>query len=141
MIRKKAEMSLREKNIKPTSIRLDILELLLRSTTHPSADHIYLTLKDRVPTLSKTSIYNTLHLLESHDLVQKVLIEEESVRYDANLDCHSHFLCRSCRQVYDLEEDISQLPSLHEGFLVEKRQVYYQGICPNCQEKAKKFGS
>lgn len=135
LMRKRAETMFREKNIKPTSIRLDVLQILLGSKTHPSADHIYVALKDRVPTLSKTSVYNTLHLLVSEGLVQKLLIEEDTARYDAQIKQHTHFLCRTCRAVYDLTDDTFKTPRLINGFLVENRQIYYEGLCPSCQNQ------
>ena len=51
-----------EKDIKPSVQRLAVMTYLLEHRTHPTVDEIYSELQDKIPTLSKTTIYNTLKL-------------------------------------------------------------------------------
>ena len=51
-----------EYNIKPSMQRIAIMEYLMEHRTHPSADEIYTALSPSMPTLSKTTVYNTLKL-------------------------------------------------------------------------------
>ena len=58
------EMSqfLSEKGIKPSYQRVKILERLLADKSHPTVSDIYLDLVDEIPSLSKTTVYNTLNI-------------------------------------------------------------------------------
>jgi len=51
-----------EHNIKPSMQRIAIMEYLMNHPIHPSADDIYTALSPSMPTLSKTTVYNTLRL-------------------------------------------------------------------------------
>ncbi|MBR4922900.1 MAG: transcriptional repressor, partial [Bacteroidaceae bacterium] len=46
--------------IKPSVQRIAIMDYLMTHRTHPAIDEIYLALCEDIPTLSKTTVYNTL---------------------------------------------------------------------------------
>ena len=48
--------------IKPSLQRLAVMKYLMQYHTHPTVDEIYAALHSSIPTLSKTTIYNTLSL-------------------------------------------------------------------------------
>ena len=48
--------------IKPSLQRIAIVEYLMENRIHPTADDIYHALCIQVPTLSKTTVYNTMRL-------------------------------------------------------------------------------
>ncbi len=133
--KKQAEQILRDGHVKPTSIRLEVLSYLLGTDQHPCVDQIYLDLKERIPTLSKASIYNSLHLLVEEHIIQKITIEDEKTRYDADHSTHSHFFCKGCGQVMDIEGlDPNDFKSpLLKEFEVDQIQIYYAGYCPACK--------
>ena len=60
--------------------RLKILEYMMNHRTHPTVDMIYKGLSKEIPTLSKTTVYNTLKLFLSKDIVQELTIEEKEMR-------------------------------------------------------------
>ncbi|MCB0402432.1 MAG: transcriptional repressor, partial [Flavobacteriales bacterium] len=49
-------------NIKPSVQRIKIFEYLHENRQHPTVDTIYKDLVGHIPTLSKTTVYNTLKL-------------------------------------------------------------------------------
>ena len=51
--------TLLQNSIKPSYHRLAIFKYLLNNTTHPSVDTIYKDLNDKIPSLSKTTVYST----------------------------------------------------------------------------------
>ena len=53
---------LKENGIKPSYQRMKIYEFLLQNRIHPTVDTIYRALNKEIPTLSKTTVYNTLNL-------------------------------------------------------------------------------
>ena len=65
---------LKKKNIRLSHQRLKVLEYITMHRTHPTVDHIYNDLQKEVPTLSKTTIYNTLNTLKDAGLVKVVNI-------------------------------------------------------------------
>ena len=129
-----ATKNLTENNIKPTFPRIKIYEYLLEKKNHPSVDTVYQELVDEIPTLSRTTVYNTLHLFLEKGLVQPILINDNEVRYDGDVSVHGHFLCRKCSTVHDIFfRDVTLEDTALEGFEVESRQVYYTGVCPDCR--------
>ncbi len=119
-------------SIRPSLTRVLILDYLRQHRTHPTVDEIFSSLSPQVPTLSKTTVYNTVKLLTSAGIIKMITIEEQQARYDACTDLHGHFLCSDCGTVFDFDtgEPDSRLP---EGFTVVTQEVYYTGICKNCQ--------
>ncbi|HBM74318.1 MAG TPA: transcriptional repressor [Clostridiaceae bacterium] len=129
---------LKENNIKPSYLRIKVMEYLLKYKNHPSADQIYKKLVVDIPTLSKTTIYNILNLFLEKKIVQPIVIEENETRYDADIRIHGHFKCEVCGTIYDLPIDISTLKV--EGldkFQVNESHIYFKGICYKCLQKNK----
>ena len=87
---------LREKNLKVTPQRLIILEYLNGHSTHPTTDNIYQDLKTNNPSLSKTTVYNSLDILEKHGIIQSITISGLEHRYDFRHGMHHHVLCKKC---------------------------------------------
>jgi Fur family peroxide stress response transcriptional regulator len=128
---------LRKAGLRLSPQRLAILEILEGNTEHPSADEIYDQLKDRYPSLSLATVYNTLEVLAKAGELQVVRIKSDKQRYDPNPKPHGHFLCRICDSIYDTDSvpvDI-QTPFTLKGYLVEEYSIYMYGICPHCKDK------
>ncbi len=131
-----AEKRLMENGIKPSFPRLRILECLVESSEHPTADDVYRELVEEIPTLSKTTVYNALTLFEDADLIRRVATDGNETHYDARLDDHGHFECESCGRIFDFPIRADALVEAGlESFLVRKRNVYYRGLCPQCRDK------
>ena len=130
---------LEKEGIHPSYHRLKILEYLMSHRTHPTVDMIHKTLSKEIPTLSKTTVYNTLKLFVSKGIVQELTIEEKEVRYDADIKPHAHFKCIECGGVYDiaLESPIFDTEAI-EGHKVIECHVYLKGVCKDCVKKAEK---
>jgi Fe2+ or Zn2+ uptake regulation protein len=127
---------LQQNKIKPSYHRIRILEYLISGKNHPTVDEIYTALVKEVPTLSKTTVYNTLNLLMDASLVKAITIEDNETRYDAVVTNHGHFKCTECSQIFDFAIDVDKVivPDLRK-FQVDQKNVYYQGICPTCLDK------
>ena len=94
---------LQNHNIKPSVQRIAIMTYLMEHRTHPTVDEIYTALAPSIPTLSKTTVYNTLKLLSEQGAAQTLTIDERNTCYDADTTPHAHFLCKHCGKIYDLE--------------------------------------
>jgi Fur family ferric uptake transcriptional regulator/Fur family peroxide stress response transcriptional regulator len=101
-------------------------------------DEIYTALAPSIPTLSKTTVYNTLKLLSEQGAAQTLTIDERNTCYDADTSPHGHFLCKSCGKIYDLEcdDNVKKVVDMDlDGHDVQEVHYYYKGICKHCIEK------
>ena len=126
-----------EKGVHPSFQRLKIFQHLAGTKEHPTVDTMYHALCQAIPTLSKTTIYNTLNLFQKQGIVIGLTIEDNEVRYDANIEPHAHFKCTKCGKVYDIPFEYPSL-SLEKvsDHKVMERHFYMKGVCKNCSESA-----
>ena len=122
---------LESRGIQPSFHRLKILEYLITHRTHPTVENIHKALSREIPTLSKTTIYNTLKLFLSKGLVWGLTIDENKLRYDFNTEPHAHFKCIKCGRVLDVSLELPPLGSI-EGHKVMETHLYLKGICKDC---------
>ena len=84
-----AKQYLIENGIKPSVQRLAIMMYLLEHRTHPTVDEIFNDLSKSIPTLSKTTVYNTLKIFAEKGAILSLKIEEKMVRFDGYVhNCH-----------------------------------------------------
>ncbi|MBV1758480.1 MAG: transcriptional repressor [Dethiosulfatibacter sp.] len=125
---------LAQNDIRPSYQRIKILEYLHNNHTHPTADDIFLALIPEIPTLSKSTVYNTLDLFINNDLVKLLSIEDTEARYDILTNNHGHFKCMSCGEIYNFSIDIDSITTDElDDFLINDKNVYFKGVCPKCQ--------
>lgn len=133
------EQELKAKNINLSFQRLKVLQYLAENHCHPSVERIFSDLHKDIPTLSKTTVYNTLRVLADAGLVRAVNTEESETRYDINTQNHGHFKCKSCGEIYDFYIEIDKLCSDElKDFQTEEKAVYFKGICLSCLKNKEK---
>ena len=128
-------------NIKPSVQRMAIMEFLMKHHIHPTADDIYNALYKVIPTLSKTTVYNTLKLFAEQDAVQVLTLDEKNVRFDIDMSSHAHFQCIQCGKVFDIPLEDPYILRLKEigNLKVLESHLYYKGYCNECKEKEKRW--
>lgn len=127
---------LKEKQIKITPQRLEILKYLDEHRTHPTVDEIYSELKEKNPSLSKTTVYNSVETLNEHGIIQSLTISGSELRYDFKHDMHHHFLCKKCGEIIDIDVECPNLGKMLEcGHEVEEVHGYFKGTCKKCMKK------
>ena len=113
--------------------RMKVLEYLCQNQSHPTVDQIFVDLRKHIPNLSKTTVYNTLHVLTEAGLVRVISIEDNETRYDAVTKPHGHFKCETCGTILDFDVDMDALNAKElAGFKVVDKNVYFKGVCPQC---------
>ena len=90
---------LKEKNLKVTPQRLIVLKYLGEHYTHHTTDKIYSDLKSNNPSLSKTTVYNSLEILEKHGIIQSITISGSELRYDFKQVMHHHFFWKNVEKL------------------------------------------
>jgi Fur family transcriptional regulator, peroxide stress response regulator len=132
----------RRGGMKITHQRTEIFQELAASEAHPDAETIFQAVSNRVPSISRDTVYRTLSTLEAEGLIRKVQPLVESARYDANLDHHHHFICTVCGMVSDFySEALDRLPiprSLESLGVIDSAQVQVRGICSACMHRKTK---
>ncbi|MDR1417096.1 MAG: transcriptional repressor [Prevotellaceae bacterium] len=124
--------------VKPSVQRIAIMGYLMDNLVHPTVDTVFSGLSASIPTLSKTTVYNTLKLLAQQGAALELTIDDKNVRYDANISRHAHFRCKRCGGVHDLplvsfEATAVKAPN---GFVITERQLYCKGYCGKCNVEA-----
>ena len=114
-----------------------IYSYLKGTKSHPTAYTIYEKLKNEIPSLSKTTVYNVLKLLSSKGLVNEVRIEGNELRFDAEVKEHGHFKCTQCGEVSDLFLNQELMQLVERGNQVNEIQFNITGICKPCLLKNK----
>ena len=133
---KKVKSKLESKNIKPTFQRLKVLEYLEKNRSHPTADNIYSDLSETIPTLSKTTVYNTLNYFIKKGLVLPIAITCGEMRFDGCTVPHHHFYCQMCKKIIDLNIRCSHFEKGSiKGHRIQELHGYFKGICRDCLEK------
>ena len=102
--------------------------------THPTIDMIYRDIVNEIPTLSKTTVYNTMKLFTEKGLVMELTIDSEESHFDIDKHPHSHFECIKCKRIYDIEDICEKFDTeTIDGHRVLQQHVYLKGICKHCQ--------
>ena len=139
--RDKIETRLRAADLKLTPQRFAVLDYLMQSHIHPTAEQISADLNRRFPRASRATIYNTLHALRDAGLVHEIYMDDRVARYDANIEQHHHFICRVCGRLEDVSlERIGPLSrcDLEPGYRVESHTVVMRGVCAACGQRRKR---
>ncbi|MFZ3102323.1 MAG: transcriptional repressor [Desulfitobacteriaceae bacterium] len=129
---------LKDKGVRFTPQRQAILEFLLRTDTHPTAEDIYQDVKAKFPGVSLGTIYNTLNMLKEHGHILELSYGDMSSRFDGNPKNHYHVVCSECGKVVDYHRPLIQLEQEAEemtAFQVRGHRLEFYGICPECSKR------
>ncbi len=82
-----------------------MVEYVLKSKDHPSADDVLSYARKKCPTVSRATVYNTLNLLVEKGLLAMQTIKEGAIVFDPNLEKHHHFIDSETGDIYDIPWD------------------------------------
>jgi Fur family transcriptional regulator, peroxide stress response regulator len=129
----------RRSALRATPQRFAVLDYLMHSPEHATADQIFQAVNASDPRVSRATVYNNLHTLIRAGLVREVLLEGKAARFDANLERHHHFVCEDCGRL----EDVAwfDLPALTRrspsgGRVITSYQILFRGLCAGCSSHA-----
>lgn len=128
---------LKSKGLRVTPQRFAVYANLRMRTDHPTAEQLVTDLNQTAPISSQAAVYSALQALREVGLVREVLLEEGVCRYDANVQLHHHFRCRSCGAIEDIAWNVFQsfdLKNLRPGLYGESYEVTVHGTCAACQQ-------
>ncbi|MFF9914067.1 Fur family transcriptional regulator [Streptomyces sp. NPDC013457] len=128
---------LRGRGWRMTSQRRVVAEVLDGDHVHLTADEVHVRAAERLPEISRATVYNTLGELVSLGEVAEVSTDGRAKRYDPNArHPHQHLVCSRCgtiRDVHPTGDPLADLPVGERfGFAVAAADVTYRGVCPSC---------
>lgn len=106
---------------------------------HPTAETVYLNIREEFPKISLATVYRNLSLLADIGEIQKISTGNGPDRFDAIAKPHNHFVCKECGAVIDLEMDsiahINEIAGKSFNGRIDGHSIHFYGICPDCLSK------
>ena len=128
---------LRQHQIAVSHPRIALLRYMMQNRRHPNVETVFHDLRPDNPTLSLTTVYNTLRLFADKGLCAMLTIDDRQVYYDGMTHPHGHFMCAACGKIFDLPDN-AMPTATHlqengmEGFHVHEMHYYLKGTCRKC---------
>lgn len=125
--------------------REDLLNILKNSRSHPTAEELYEKTKEKIPSVSRGTVYRNLKDIVDEGYIIKISMASGADRYDYIHKKHNHIICKSCGTVKDFEynfdlEDVKQSVIKQTEVSPLLDGVIMYGICEKCKEKLKNRG-
>ena len=122
--------------VKHSRQRDAIRQNLIGRYDHPTAETVYIDIKEDFPNISLGTVYRNLSLLSDLGEIQKITTGVGPDRFDGNPKPHCHFQCRVCSSVLDIpfenQEELNTRASKHFPGVIEGNSIQFYGLCPNC---------
>ena len=120
-----------------TEQRAAVYRYLALTDVHPTADEVFLAVREGLPGISLATVYKSLETLVGCGLAVKLTFADESARYDGRTDPHHHARCLACGRVTDIPGkidvgDIEALRGRSGGFTVTGYRLQLSGYCSTC---------
>lgn len=112
-----------------------VLEAVRRACDHPTADEIYLTVRQHDERISRGTVYRNLNLLADEGVIQLIKAPGGS-RFDGRTDRHAHLVCSACGAVSDLDlpydDALDRDAAAQTDYAGVVHYTLFEGICPTC---------
>ncbi len=127
---------LRGYGLRPSPQRIGVMQYLIDHPIHPTVETIYESLSPHYPTLSRTTVYNTLATLRSAGAILELSLDKATSHYDGCIKPHAHFFCTRCGKVEDIWFEEGDFIERYkpQGAQVEAAELSYRGVCEACQK-------
>ena len=119
-----------------TRQRAVILEILRSDKKHHTADEILTLAKEKLPGISRATVYNNLKALEEEQIIRRITAEGTKDRYDNAYLPHGHLFCSVCQTVTDffIKDFTEELEEI-AGDSIDSYELKVRYICPECKNR------
>ena len=115
--------------------RQEILDFLIESYDHPTADEVYNEVKKRGSTASKGTVYRNLNILVELQKIIKIKTFDGKDHYDKLNIKHNHFICLKCNKIFDIHETSNiEYKNIPNDFEIVNYDITYSGYCNECKK-------
>ena len=120
---------LSQSGVRPTPQRIAVIDFVLSTDAHPTADEVLANVRTTCPTISRATVYNTLNLLVSKGLLRTQLLREGTVVFDPTVEAHHHFIDDETGRIYDVPWETISVSGEDSvpGLTVREYQVVMRG--------------
>jgi Fur family transcriptional regulator, peroxide stress response regulator len=123
---------------KLTPQRDAVFQVILNREDHPTASEIFEAARQRLPTISYATVYNSLRYLKEAGLVHEIKFGDSASRYDRETDRHDHAICNGCGKLVDFDlpqtAELMQAAARKSRFKPESVHLTLRGLCSDCRE-------
>ncbi len=127
--------------LKHSKQREMIKDFLMSRKDHPTADVVYMNVRQQNPNISLGTVYRNLTLLADIGEIQRLRLGDGVDHFDADISKHYHFICSHCNRVIDLEmEDIDsvlEVAGRRFNGRILGHTTYFNGLCEDCMKEDK----
>ena len=117
-----------------TRQRAVILEVMRSDMCHHTAEEIFSLAKEKLPSISRATVYNNLKSLEEEQVIRRINGEDGIARYDKSYIPHGHLFCINCKKIYDFSiPDFSNTIMGYTDAVIDSYELSARGICPTCK--------
>ena len=122
--------------LKHSKQREMIKSFLMTRKDHPTADVVYMNVRQQNPNISLGTVYRNLTLLADIGDIQRLRLGDGVDHFDADTSQHYHFICSDCGSVIDLEmnsiDSIKDIAGMNFNGSIAGHVTYFYGKCGNC---------
>ena len=126
--------------LRATGPRVLILAALEHDCSHPTAEQLFETLRPAYPSLSLSTVYQTLDTFIHTGLCRRISDAGDRLRVDGTPQDHDHAVCQTCGAIFDIDRQQFPPPvppaQLSNGLLVIGLRLAYEVICTACRTTA-----
>lgn len=130
----------RNKGVKNTRQRTAILDILEKIQQPISAEAIFAELLENKTSVSLSTVYRTLEIMVSKNLVTKLTLSGDSKSlFELNRMIHSHYLiCLGCKKIITINhcqlQNYEDCLAKETGFSIVGHKLDIFGYCPECRK-------
>lgn len=130
---------LKEKGIKITKGRIEILNIFKNSESSLSAEKIYQIYRYNNININLSTVYRTLELFEEKEIIEKITLNDGVFSYKLRSKTHKHHLeCDICHKEVEIPCPMLQVEELVQnstGFTLTDHDLVMKGVCKDCKDK------
>ena len=108
---------------------------------HPSADTVYMHVRQQYPNISLGTVYRNLTLLSDIGEISRLNVGDGVDRFDADTSPHQHIVCTSCGCVQDVylpdADKILEYADKYFDGIITTQTIIFRGTCTDCLQKSK----
>ena len=137
---------LKERGLKSTRQRDEIIQAFIESGKHLSVDELYQRVRQKNPKIGYATVYRTLRLMAESGWASARQFGDRTARFEhrAEGQHHDHLICLICGKIVEFaSERIEELQlriAYKKGFRIFEHKLELYGHCPDCLSKKEGVG-